>query len=299
MPKITLCLLLCLLPCAMLQAATDALTGALQDVKFEALTHRQLGRLGEKALRIFPAQWKHAETTNFVYHYRQSFVAGPVATEAEAYYRMIAKDLEKDTSQWEHKSHIYIFEEPVEWQAFKDVGGLDPWTGGLHAGHELFIIRNPQRRFKGDTLAHEIAHLVIHRFFGPGVPLWLNEGYAEYAATRFYAAFHRARGYSARPRAGAVDPTLYIPLQTLTSAVSYPNQGHLVTVFYDESQRLVRFLSSANRTGFATFMDAMSKGNRFDTALTKGFGSRFPSLDALEREFKEYATKEHGTALGD
>ena len=73
---------------------------------------------------------------------------------------------------------------------------LDPWTGGIHSQGSLFIQRNPELKFKGSTLGHEVTHLVIERFFGSGVPLWLNEGYAEYSASRCYAAFNRARGYA-------------------------------------------------------------------------------------------------------
>jgi hypothetical protein len=72
-----------------------------------------------------------------------------------------------------------------------------------------------------------------------------------------------------------------------------------VEVFYNQSERLVRFLSAADKRGFQTFFDALSKGNRFETALAKGYPTRFPTTAALEKEFREYATKEHGTALQD
>ena len=43
----------------------------------------------------------------------------------------------------------------------------------------------------------------------------------------------------------------------------------------------------------------MSKGNRFDTALNKGFAARFINLDALDREFKPYATQQRALRLPD
>jgi hypothetical protein len=212
---------------------------------------------------------------------------------------VIAQDMGKDTTQWERKCHVFVFEQPADWAEFQKRGSLDPWTGGIHSGNELFIQRNPALKFKGSTLGHEIAHLVVNRFFGSGVPLWLNEGYAEYAASRCYAAFQRARGYLSRPMANAVDPERFIPVAELTGAVAYPGDVTRVRTFYDESQRLVRFLGGVNRSGFNQLFDALSKGNRFETALNKGFGGRFQSLDALEREFKDYATKDHGSALQD
>jgi hypothetical protein len=280
-------------------AVAQEVEGTLKEVPFQNLSDRGLTPLGQAAMSIHPADWKHAETTNFIYHFFHGFIAAPVSVEAEFYYRVISKDLEKDTTQWERKSHIFIFETDADWKEFQKKGALDPWTGGIHSQGSLFIQRNPERKFKGSTLGHEVTHLVIERFFGAGVPLWLNEGYAEYSASRCYAAFNRARGYLARPTARPVPADLYIPAAQLVSMVTYPKEETQVGVFYNESQRLVRFLSHADKHGFEVFLEAMSKGNRFETALNKGFAARFINTDTLDREFKTYATQENGLTNAD
>ncbi len=282
-----------------MSSAEPAALGALPEIAFTQLSDRNVTRLGQTALDIRAPDWRHAESPNFVYHFFHTFIATPVSVEAEFYYRIIARELEKDTAQWERKCHIFIFEKPEDWGQFQKKGSLDPWTGGIHAGGELFIQRNPELRWKGNTLAHEVAHLVVNRFFGSGVPLWLNEGYAEYAGSRGYSAFHRARGYAARPVAQAVNPARFIPLAKLTAATEYPDEVKEVATFYNESERLVRFISGTDKRGFGTFFEALSQGNRLETALSKGFGSRFMNLETLEREFKQYATKEHGSAMQD
>lgn len=267
----------------------------IPEVEFSRLSDTNLTDLGQTALAIHPAEWKHAETTNFVYHFFHGFIATPVSIEAEFYYRIIAKELERDTSQWERKCHIFIFEKPEDWRAFQTKAQLDPWTGGIHAGGSLFIQRDPESKFKGRSLGHETCHLVVHRFFGSGVPRWLDEGYAEYASRRGYASFLRARGRSAKPGTEAVAPEDFIPLKTLTEMLGYPTDVKQVATFYIESEKLVRFLSAANKPQFLAFFDAMSKGNKFESALWKTFGSRFPNTGALEREFKEYAAKDYGS----
>ena len=284
---------LCALLLAMVPARTQENKGALPELTFYQLSDRSLGTLGQAALAIRPAEWKHAETKNFAYHFFHSYVAGPVSVEAEFYYGVVAKELEKDTAQWERKSHIYIFEKPEDWAIFQQKGALDPWTGGLHCQGELFIVRNPEQKFQGSTLGHEVTHLVVHRFFGNGVPLWLNEGYAEYAASRNYAAFYRARGYRARPVSRTLPAGQFMPLAQLTTLSAYPQDDLQVATFYAESEKLARFLSSVDKRGFGVFFEALSRGNRFDSALSKGFGARFSSLDALETEFKAYASKDH------
>jgi hypothetical protein len=273
--------------------------GGLAEVGAHQLSDGTVSRLGQAALAIRATEWKHAETKNFIYHYFQSFVATPVSVEAEFFHSMIARELGKETAPVERKAHIYIFETAADWDRFKTSGALDPWTGGLHVGGDLFLVRVAENKWKGNTLGHEVAHLVVHRLFGPGIPLWLNEGYAEYASSRGYAAFHRARGYRARPNSHAVDPSRYVALAQLTSATAYPQDTEAVFAFYNQCERLVRFLSAADKRGFNVFFEAMSKGERIEAALAKGFSSRFPSLEALDREFKTYATKDHGSALPD
>ena len=280
-------------------AAEDAENGALAEVPLAQLSDRALTPLGQAALGIRAADWRHAESANFIYHFFHGFIAAPVSVEAEFYYRVIARELEKDTTQWERKCHIYVFERAEDWAEFQKRGALDPWTGGIHAAGSLFIQRDPQVKWKGSTLGHEVTHLVVERFFGAGVPLWLNEGYAEYSATRCNAAFHRARGYAARPTSRAVPEGMYLPVGQLTALLAYPQDVAQVGVFYSESERLVRFLSAADKRGFGALLEALAKGNRFDTALAKGFGSRFMNLDALEREFKAYAIHENGAPQQD
>jgi peptidase MA superfamily protein len=298
--KPTLALALALLAALCAPATTRAQTAdgprglnGLTEVAFAQLSDTHVTALGQAALGIRAADWKHGETTNFVYHFFHGFIATPVSVEAEFYYRVIAKELEKDTAQWERKSHIFIFEKSEDWRAFQSKASLDPWTGGVHAGGELFLLRDAAYKFKGRTLGHEIAHLVVHRFFGNGIPISLNEGYAEYSSIRGYAAFERARGYSARPSSHAIAPGDFIPLDTLASMVSYPANEKQVPTFYEESEKLVRFLCKESKQKFLTFLDAMSKGNKLETALWKAYGGRFPTVDALDREFKDYATTDH------
>ena len=279
--------------------AQDTENGALREVPLAGLSDRTLTPLGQAALGIRAGEWKHAESANFIYHYFQSFVAAPVTVEAEFYYRVIARELEKDTTQWERKCHIYIFERAEDWAEFQKRGALDPWTGGIHAAGSLFLRRDPQAKWKSSTLGHEVAHLVVERFFGAGVPLWLNEGYAEYAAARCYAAFHRARGSLARPTSRAVPAGLFLPVSQLTALAAYPADVVQVGVFYNESERLVRFLSAADKRGFGVLFEALAKGNLFDTALAKGFGGRFNNLETLDREFRAYATNESAAPLPD
>ena len=264
---------------------------SLKEIPFASLSSPNVTPLGQAALSIRPTEWKHAETDNFVYHYFHGFIATPVSVEAEFYYRVIAKDLGKDTSHWERKAHIFIFEQPEDWALFRTKAHLDPWTGGIHAHGELFIQRDPSMKFKGNTLGHETAHLVVDRFYGSNVPLWLNEGYAEYISRVLYASFSRARGMDAHPRTSALTAESFVPLARLTNALTYPAETKDVLAFYIESEKLVRFLNAADKTKFQAMLDALSKGSLFENALHNAYGFQFASSQQLEQVFKPYAVQ--------
>jgi hypothetical protein len=90
----------------------------------------------------------------------------------------------------------------------------------------------------------------------------------------------------------------YIPVATLTSMATYPDDVVQVSIFYQESEKLVAFLRAQSTEGFITFMDALSHGSELDTALWKGFGSRFATVDDLDREFADYAQRKYQPLAG-
>jgi hypothetical protein len=284
-----------ILPASAEESQIGAVLGALPEVEFSQLSQRDPNPLGEKALAIHPEQWKHGETEHFIYHFVHSYVATPVSGEAEFHYRVVAKELEREQPAGDTKSHIYIFERPEEWQQFQVFGKLEPWTGGIHSQGSLFIQRNPAYKFSNNSLGHEIVHLVMHRFYADGIPCWLSEGFAQYISKAAHASYQRARGYIAKPHSSAIAPQDLIPLATLL-AVTYPPSDR-VEIFYNESERLVRFLAVTDRPSFLALLDALARHQPFETAFARAYVGKFASPRDCEEKFREYATKDFGTTL--
>ena len=271
---------------------------ALAEVPLSQLSDPGNTAMGQAALAVRAGEWKHAETPHFILHFFRNFVAAQAAAELEYYYHTISSELRSDTSNWERKSQVYIFENADDWHAFQSKAQLDPWSGGIHSEGNLYIVRNPAFKFEGRSLGHETAHLVLYRFFGAGIPLWLNEGYAENSSIRFYAGLERTRGYKALPRRGVLNASTYIPVDKLTSAVTYPTDVVQVCIFYQESEKLVAFLRAQGNDNFITFLDSISHGSRLDTALFKAYGARFPTIEALDHEFSTYAQSTYQPVAG-
>jgi hypothetical protein len=280
--------------------ATAAVTqinesSSLPEIEFSQLSQRDPKPLGEKALAIHPEQWKHAETDHFIYHFVHSYVATPVSVEAEFHYRVIAKELARDQPAGDVKSHIYIFERPEEWQQFQVFGNLEPWSGGIHSAGSLFVQRNPAYKFSNNLLGHEIVHLVLHRFYADGIPCWLNEGYAQFISKDAHASYQRARGYVSKPHSDAIAPQDLIPLSVLTAA-THPFSDR-VHIFYDESERLVRFLAATDKPAFLALLDALARHQPFESALPRSYPGKFANTASLEEKFRDYASKDFGTSL--
>ena len=270
-------------------------SSSLPEIEFSQLSQRDPNPLGEKALAIHPEQWKHAETEHFIYHFVHGYVATPVSVEAEFHYRVIAKELERAQPAGDIKSHIYIFERPEEWQEFQAFGKLEPWSGGIHSAGSLFVQRNPAYKFSNNLLGHEIVHLVLHRFYTDGIPCWLDEGFAQFISKDARASYERARGYAAKPHSEAIPSQDLIPLSILTATTHPPSDR--VRIFYDESERLVRFLAATDKPSFLSLLDALARHQPLETVLPRLYSGRFPNIAALEEKFREYASKDFGTSL--
>src|SRR5438270_265898 len=268
---------------------------SLPKVEFARLSQRDPSPLGQKALAIHPDQWKHAETEHFIYHFADTVMATPISVEAEFHYRVVAKELEREQPAGDTKSHIYIFQTGADWQQFQGAARLEPWTGGIHSQGSLFVHRNPGFRAGGNLLGHEIAHLVLHRYYPDGIPCWLDEGFAQFVSKGARASYLRARNYNARPHSRAIEDAKLIPLAELM-ALTYPPSDRVET-FYDESERLVRFLAATDKPSFLLLLDALGRHQPVETALPRIYPAKFATVARLEEKFGEYAAKDFGTTL--
>jgi hypothetical protein len=283
-----------LLPVLIASAAFGQSPGlnALPEVELSRLSQRDPNPLGEKALAIHPEQWKHGETEHFIYHFVSSYVVTPISIEAEFHYRVVSKELQREEPAGDTKSHIYVFERPADWKEFQKLGQLEPWTGGIHSDGSLFVVRNPAYRFTDNSLGHEIAHLVLHRFYSGGIPCWLDEGFAQFVSKGAHASYQRARGFNARPLSQRVQIQNLIPLTALVAMTHPPSEN--VLTFYDESERFVRFLASTDKARFLSLLDALARHQPFESAFLRIYAGEFANAAVLEEKFRVYAT---GTSL--
>lgn len=260
---------------------------------FDELSERSVSRTGDTALKIATVKWEHSESDHFIFHTEAGFAVTQLVSVAEWSYAAIKKDLQITQDSFERKCHIYVFLNEGVWREFVGNGKMEPWTGGWCTGRELFFASRPHFKFQGTTLPHEMTHLVMHRFVGGDIPLWLNEGLAEFEGIRLYRTYLKTRNYTLTNVRDHLDPDQFIPLKDLTSAVDYPKAQEEVTAFYVESERLISFLyfQYGGTDPLMKFLRLQSQGERFDSAWREAYGRERGDQQAFEDKFASYVIK--------
>jgi len=263
----------------------------IEDLTWDDAQQDALSRTARMALKMENIEWNHAQSEHFVYHFVKRVTAEQVASEIETYYEAIKKDLRIDDDRWEIPAHIFIFENKAFWTTFISKTGVDPWSGGLTFGNDIYLPLLPGAKiFSKTTIPHELTHLILGRFLRGRPPVWLNEGVAEQQAYKHFVAHHKSKGLNLLMPTTIVSAAQYVPLTTLTAASDYPADPQKVHAFYTESLCLVQFLQeTGSPADFLDFLQTLSGGAKFETALNRAYGVKYRTLEIFEQKFKEVA----------
>ena len=233
-------------------------------------------------------RWEHLQTERFVLHHDQPIFAYRVARMAEEFYGAIAADLPRLRDRVSpRRSHIFIFRDERDWKTVVSARpGLEPWAASFVAGNTLYLQKLGQSTAdKMGLLAHEMAHLVFNRFLPVALPMWLNEGLAEYYEE---FAFRASKGMGQSRRSAFPPLRSRTPLAELLAATAYPSSPAEVTRFYATSKYLVGYLLMRQpREKWEAFLARVLAGDEASAALLETYG--WADIPALEREFSRFS----------
>jgi len=179
----------------------------------------------------------------------------------------------------EQPAKIYIY------ASFEELRGAlvypYEWTGGL-AFTDYGIIAigiSPDNLTWGKrTVAHELAHLVIHQAtFGPygDLPTWLDEGLAKYAEGELSSDLQEQLDEA------VANDTLFSVRSISSSFPADPDEARLS---YAQSYSLVQFLlDNYGRDKILELLDVFKEGSGYDDALLQVYGFDMDGLNALWR----------------
>jgi len=259
-----------------------------QDLTLEEVDRARL-RPADKAWLEEPSlHWRHLQTEHFILHYERKMFATKVARLGEQFYDAISADLPAMEDRVSpNRSHIFIFRDPKDWnQVVSQTPSVDSWAASFVSGQTMYLQevgKSTSKKMK--LLAHEMTHLVFNRFLTVRLPLWLNEGLAEY-----YGAFaYRAAKGMGQSKKNTFRPLRsWMPLSMLLTATTYPSDLATVTAFYTTSQYLVGYLLIKKpREKWDEFFGRVLAGEAALFALLDTYG--WADVAALEKDFSKFA----------
>lgn len=194
-------------------------------------------------------------------------------------------------------TQVYIFDDEQAMRPFVPLYEGKPASlgGYCHCGsadEESYIVASLSRYSESAPLIyHEYTHLLMRNAM-TDIPVWFNEGIAEYYSTFAMRASAR-EAQVGRPIARHVQllRERFIPLAELlevTHSSPLYNEGTRRSIFYAEAWALTHYLLLGRQDGVATmnkYLTAYAAGAESEQALTAATGM---PLKALETELRRY-----------
>lgn len=263
-------------------------TGRVELVEVAAgdMDGRLLSELGQRVLAAREYRWKHGQTPHFVLHFENGIFATKVARMAESFYTYISSDLQGAADRVEGRSHIFIFRNAADWNTFiRDYhqAGME-WSASMVVGPIMYLQQMGDASSSAEVLGHEMSHLVMNRFVEGRLPLWLNEGTAEWYGEFAYAAY---KGVKKSKRAQFLGLRSTYPVPDLLAATAYPADTKKVHEFYSTAKHVVAFLQlemPADR--FLPFLQDLARGGEAEAALRDRYG--FAGVADLSGRFEKF-----------
>lgn len=265
----------------------------LVEKKWEELSNQDVTDDGAIALKIKPDKWKHAETENFIIHYRRATEAHKVAREIEYDLWFVAKTLGATPSQYRRKSHVFVFQDEAEWKSFLASTTAPKWSGSYAWQGELFLnVRDTtgDEPFDSKVLAHETTHVVVTRLYPfEHWPVWLNEGFAEYMGSASVAA--RNHQYLKSQQHDLSDADI-MPLNELFALKVYPEEREKVDELYWTGEKFVRYLMDVlPKDRFRRYVTEVLATGDGKEALMRVYGDKIKDFDTFQKKFNDFGAK--------
>lgn len=234
-------------------------------------------------------EWFVKDTEHFSVYYTDISQAKIVSDKAEYYFEKITYDLGYEGQiKWDKKCRVYIVESVDKWRRFlKDIGFNAELVGGFvpnYGEREMFLCVLSDA-YLAVTFPHELTHLIFRDIAGKStIPLWLNEGLANYEASVTSVSNELLIKYIKRGR--------HILLGDLLRMSNYPEGKRMRELFYAQSEKLVEFLITQHgRKKFRRFCDFILKDKSFKDSLFAAYKGDFKDIEDFNIRLVEYIVK--------
>jgi hypothetical protein len=256
-------------------------------------------------------EWQELKGEHFIINFLQDKkFATEVLDKAERYYRNIAFALGYPRYEefwlWEKRVKIYIYSDK---KSYLSASGQPEWSEGMadYTNKSISTIAG-SGMFLDSVLPHEIAHLIFRDFVGfkGEVPLWLDEGVAQWAENRderrmaeLIKEFYREDKFLSmndmmklnmrilKEKDGVVIRPARARAGGMTTLIL--STENLVNTYYIEAVSIITFLvEKYGSDKFASFCRELRDGKTTENALKSAYPDYIRSISELEDRWRRY-----------
>jgi tetratricopeptide (TPR) repeat protein len=236
-------------------------------------------------------QWICLRSPNFELYTSAGEKTGRQALQVFEEVRSAFKDILGIKIPNQQPTTIVIFRDTEEFAPYRPQGNIIAYYMSL--SRRDFIILQDLLPEHYPMALHEYTHLVIHQA-GMKLPLWLNEGFAEFYSTMKPMGNKILVGRVIPGRLEVAEQGLMDLREILKadkSSKAY-NEADRMGIFYAESWALVHMLkfSKPYATRFETLLDAIGRGEPSDKALERVYGK---PIEAIQADLQTYVRGSH------
>jgi hypothetical protein len=212
-------------------------------------------------------------------------------------YTLRTRDFAKTINR---KLPFYLFSHQEDYYA---AGGLEGSAGvfmvrGNDARLMATVIHDPTGRGRGGGTWHVMQHEGFHQFahmtIAPNLPMWVNEGLAEYFGESRFTGDSMVSGLIPEGRRRRLLATIqnnrYTPFRDMLTMSNAVWNSQMKIENYDQAWSMVHFMAEGDggkyQQPFLTYMQALAKGQNEDKAWTAAVGQN--ATDAFEAAWKRY-----------
>lgn len=191
---------------------------------------------------------------------------------------------------------VFAFRTSESFRPFRDalVGPGTDKTGVFATTNftNYILLDGSMKRFR-QMMQHELTHLFIRNSFDT-VPLWVNEGLAEFYETLGVQGERLVIGSPDPPTVQLLRRERFIPIRDileLTGSAEEFRSGHRASMIYAQSWAMIHYLLVARTDGqdqLRHYLTLLLEGHHQSEAFDRAFGR---SPEELEKEVSAYARR--------
>ena len=197
----------------------------------------ELSPLAKSLLREHRQSWVFTEADPLRVYGATATLRHQVA--AEATWMLTAIDEMLGLPPQMETGFVFVIDHEADWDRILRAAGARVEGAALHIGREIYLRRSAAGPAQWMDIPHELVHFRLWQTYGDRLPLWLEEGLAQYMGWELARQFQLERGLELERELPALAPEHLLPWEEVMQWRAYPASPEALTAFYRQSEELV------------------------------------------------------------